>query len=109
MLMLSANTFAITGKQEFLMKYSDEELRFINDINVMYVLQIAKNDKDSLQREGSVKCSMTPLVNNVAKIGNNTIIFYEDFALVNNKKRRFYIENKTDLLFYRDICPKKKK
>lgn len=102
------SAFAFTGKQEFIIIYPDEELRFINDGNYMLVLQTKKNVDDRDSRAEPQSCMVVPLVNNEAMAGKNKIVFYNDFAVVNDKKRHFYVGKKTELLFFRQMCKKPK-
>lgn len=109
MLMLSicSTAYALPGKQEFVMLYPREALHFINDGDYLYVLT-SKRSQDSNELDVQ-NCIVAPMSGNEVVVGKNKIVFYEDFAVVNNKKRRFYIGKKTDLLFYRHLCKKPKK
>jgi len=105
MLSICSSAFALPGKQEFIMSYPGEEIHFINDGAYIYVLVFAvgKEGRNGIEANN---CIVAPMSGNSAKVGENTIVFYEDYAVINNKKRRFYLPNKTDLIFYRGICKK---
>jgi hypothetical protein len=100
---ISFNVMALPGKQEFIVQYGDGELRFINDGRRMVVLEMTSAGQMTTQK--NVKCGVVPLENYSAKFGDNNIMFYQDMAVV-NERQYFYESNKTDLLFYNDICPK---
>ncbi len=106
MLSICTSAFALPGLQEFVMVYPDEELRFINDGDYLIVLSIPKNANDRDSKAEPQTCMMSPIKNGETVIGKNKIVFYEDYAIVNDKKRRFYVNKKTDLLFYRHLCKK---
>jgi hypothetical protein len=106
MLSISTSAFALPGLQEFVMVYPDEELRFINDGAYLVILSTKKNANDNNSNQEPQSCIMTPMNKNEAVFGSNKVVFYDDYAVVNDKKRRFYVAKKTDLLFYRDLCHK---
>lgn len=101
-----ANSYAVTGKLEFIMDLKDEELKFIHDTTNLFVLRSVAAKNDRLQRMVYVGCYVTPLVGSKVTAGKYDIVFYEDYAIVNNKKRYYYVTKKTDLLFYRNKCEK---
>ena len=105
-LFVSASVHALPGKQEFVIDLAEEQIRVINDTNKMIVLRAKKIDKDRLQQLSEPVCFVSPLVNNKSKMGDKEVAFYDDYAIVNNKKRYYYERNKTELIFYRSSCPK---
>lgn len=106
MFTICTSASALTGMKEFIMVYPDEELRFIHDGAYMIVLKASKiaDDRNSTARYET--CLMSPIVNNESVIGKNKIVFYDYFAIINDKKKRPYVGRKTDLLFYRHLCKK---
>jgi hypothetical protein len=106
MLSICSSVYALPGKQEFVMLYPGEEIHFINDGEYLYVLN-SKPDEDSSDLDVQ-SCIVAPMSGNEVTVGKNKIVFYEEFAIVNNKKKRFYVGKKTDLLFYRHLCKKPK-
>ncbi len=101
-----ANSYAVPGKVEFVMELKDEELRFIHDTKNVFILSSMAAKNDHLKRMVYVGCYVTPLVGSRATAGKYDVVFYEEYAIVNNKKRYYYVNKKTDLLFYRDKCEK---
>ena len=103
LMLLSINSIASPGKQEFSVLYDDGELRFINDGNRMVVLEITTTGKVGQSKE--VKCGVSPIENNKSIFGPNNITFGPNYATVNNKLH-YYESTKTELLFYNELCPK---
>lgn len=108
MLSICSSAYALPGKQEFIMLYPEEALHFINDGDYLYVLKSRRSADDSSYLD-VYDCIVAPMSGNEVVVGKNKIVFYEEYAVINNKKRRFYIGKKTDLLFYRHLCEKPKK
>jgi hypothetical protein len=104
LLFLIGNAFAIPGKLEFIASYPEEDIHFIHNGKNIVVLQFKKSQANKLERVLDVKCTVEKLTNGQAIVGKNKIVFYENYAKINNKKRFFYQTQKTDLLFYRDMC-----
>ncbi|NCQ51609.1 hypothetical protein GW796_06890 [archaeon] len=101
-LLLSVKSFALTGRQEFVVPYDNADLVFINDIRRLVVLEFKTQSKLTTKEE--VRCGVAKMDGNKAKFGENNIIFGDKFAKVNSRIY-YYKETKTDLFFYNSLCP----
>lgn len=97
----SSSLYAYPGKQEFKVSFDDGYTKFINDGNKIIILEVIK--PSAMSNSEKVNCVKKSINDGAVVVGSYNVKFEKNYGIVNGKKFS-YVEKKTDLFPYYDIC-----